>query len=271
MAAKPKTIDEYLAVVSADKRVALEKLRKTIKAIVPKAEECISYGLAAFRLDGKPLVGFAACANHCSFYPWSGSTVKDHKDELKDYVTTKGSIHFHADKPLPVALVRKLIRARIAENDRRSGTANKPYVAARKRFARPEPTGSQTDPAVSAFLRELDHPLKREIEAVRQIILGVSSKIREGIKWNAPSFRTRDYFATVNLRAKGGETRVWLILHTGAKVKKTATAGIKIADPAGLLQWLGKDRCLVTFGDGKDIQAKRAALEAIIHEWIQQL
>ena len=121
MAAKPKTIDQYLASVSTDKRVALEKLRKTIKAIVPKAEECISYGLAAFRLDGKMLVGFGASAKHCSFYTWSGSTVKDHKDDLKDYDTTKGSIHFHTDKPLPVALVRKLIKARILENDRRSG------------------------------------------------------------------------------------------------------------------------------------------------------
>ena len=143
-------------------------------------------------------------------------------------------------------------------------------MAARKRGAKPERDSSQTDPAVTAFLRELDHPRKKEIEAVRQIILGVSPEIREGIKWNAPSFRTTDYFATVNLRAKDGEERVWLILHTGAKVKMSAAKGMKIADPAGLLQWLGKDRCLVTFGDGKDIQAKRAAIEAIIREWIRQ-
>ena len=121
MAARPKTIDEYLAAVSADQRAALEKLRKTIKAFVPKAEECISYGIAAFRLDGQTLVGFGASAKHCSFYPMSGHTVKDHKDELKDYDATKGSIHFHADKPLPVALVRRLIKARIAENAARRG------------------------------------------------------------------------------------------------------------------------------------------------------
>src|SRR5438477_4572066 len=115
MAAKPTTIDEYLAALSADKRAALEKLRKTIRAAAPKAEECIGYGLAAFRQDGM-LVGFGATANHCAFYLMSGSTVEAHKDELRDYDTSKGTIRFQADKPLPVALVRKLVKARIAEN-----------------------------------------------------------------------------------------------------------------------------------------------------------
>src|SRR5437867_3287735 len=116
MAAKPTTIDEYLAAVNADKRAALEKLRKTIKAAAPKTEEYISYGLAAFRLDGKPLVALGATANHCAFYLMSGSMVEAHQDELQDYDTSKGTIRFSADKPLPAALVRKLVKARIAEN-----------------------------------------------------------------------------------------------------------------------------------------------------------
>ena len=115
MAAKPKTIDEYLALLSDDKRAALEKLRKTIRTAAPKAEECISYQLAAFRQNGM-LVAFGASANHCAFYLMSSSTVEAHKDELKDYDTSKGTIRFQADKPLPVALVRKLVKARIAEN-----------------------------------------------------------------------------------------------------------------------------------------------------------
>ena len=115
MAARPKTIDEYLAALSEDKRAALEKLRKTIRAAAPKAEECISYQLAAFRQNGM-LVAFGATANHCAFYLMSSSTVDAHKDELKDYDTSKGTIRFQADKPLPVALVRKLVKARIAEN-----------------------------------------------------------------------------------------------------------------------------------------------------------
>jgi uncharacterized protein YdhG (YjbR/CyaY superfamily) len=116
MPAKPKTIDDYLAVLSDDQRAVLEQLRKTIKSAAPKAEECISYGLAAFRLDGRPLVAFGATASHCAFYPMSSSTVNDHKDELKNYETSKGTIRFRADNPLPAALVRKLVRARIAEN-----------------------------------------------------------------------------------------------------------------------------------------------------------
>lgn len=121
MAAKPKTrrkvntIDEYLAALSDDKRAALEKLRKTIRAAAPDAEECISYQVPAFRLNGV-LVAFGARANHCAFYPMSSSTVAAHKEELKGYETSTGTIRFHPDNPLPAALVRKLVKARIAEN-----------------------------------------------------------------------------------------------------------------------------------------------------------
>jgi uncharacterized protein YdhG (YjbR/CyaY superfamily) len=116
MAGKPQTIDEYLAALSDDKRAALEKLRKTIRAAAPRAEECISYQLAAFRLDGRMLVAFGASAKHCAFYPMSSSTVEVHKDELEGYETSKGTIRFQADNPLPATLVRKLVKARIAEN-----------------------------------------------------------------------------------------------------------------------------------------------------------
>jgi uncharacterized protein YdhG (YjbR/CyaY superfamily) len=121
---KPTTIDEYLAPLSADQRAALEKLRKAIKAAAPKAEECISYGLAAFRLDGKPLVAFGATATHCAFYPMSSSTVATHQDDLKGYDTSKGTIRFPVDKPLPASLVRKLVKARIAESVGRRNKSN---------------------------------------------------------------------------------------------------------------------------------------------------
>ena len=112
MASQLKTIDEYLATVSDDQRAALEKLRRTIQAAAPQAEECINYGVAAFRLNGKTLVGFGASSKHCSFYPMSGSTVAAHQNELKEFETTKGSIHFQPNQPLPAALVRKLIKSR---------------------------------------------------------------------------------------------------------------------------------------------------------------
>jgi uncharacterized protein YdhG (YjbR/CyaY superfamily) len=117
----PKTIDEYLAALSDDKRAALQKIRKAVKAAAPGAEECITYRIPAFRLDGKPLVGFGAGSNHCAFYPMSSTTVREHHDELKAFDTSKGTIRFHPDKPLPVALVRKLVKARIAENQSQRG------------------------------------------------------------------------------------------------------------------------------------------------------
>jgi uncharacterized protein YdhG (YjbR/CyaY superfamily) len=113
-----RTIDQYLATLTDEKRAALEKLRRAIKSAAPEAEECISYQMPAFRLAGKMLVGFRAAANHCAFYPMSSITVESHKSELKNYDTTKGTIRFQPQKPLPAALVRKLVKARIAENAR---------------------------------------------------------------------------------------------------------------------------------------------------------
>jgi uncharacterized protein YdhG (YjbR/CyaY superfamily) len=112
---KPTTIDEYLATVSDDKRAALEKLRRTIRAAAPKAEEYIAYGVPSFRLNG-PLVGFGATSKHCAFYLMSGSILETHKDDVEGYDTSKGTIRFQPDKPLPAALVRKLVKARIAQN-----------------------------------------------------------------------------------------------------------------------------------------------------------
>jgi len=117
VADKPASIDEYLATVSEDKRAVLEKLRRTIKAAAPKAEECISYRLPAFRLNGKMLVAFGATARHCSFYPMSATTIAAHQEDLNEYDTSKGTIRFQPDKPMPAALVRKLVKARIAENN----------------------------------------------------------------------------------------------------------------------------------------------------------
>jgi uncharacterized protein YdhG (YjbR/CyaY superfamily) len=120
MPAKPKTIDEYLARLPDEQRVALEKLRKTIRSAAPKAEECISYELAAFRQDG-PLVAFGAWAKHVAFYPMSGKTLNDFKKEFRDFETSKGTIRFQPDKPLPAALVRKIVKARLAQNAERRG------------------------------------------------------------------------------------------------------------------------------------------------------
>src|SRR5205814_8519635 len=112
---KPRTIDEYLAQVQADQQMVLEKLRQTILAVAPGAEECISYGVPAFRLNGRSLVFFGAWANHCALYPGSSATLKKFRNELRDFQVSKGTLRFSPDKPLPVALVKRLVKARIAE------------------------------------------------------------------------------------------------------------------------------------------------------------
>jgi uncharacterized protein YdhG (YjbR/CyaY superfamily) len=113
---KPRAIDEYLTQLQANQRAALEKLRQAIHAVVPGAEECINYGIPAFRLKGRSLVFFGAWANHCALYPGSSTTLKKFRNDLKGFETRRGAIRFSSDKPLSAGLVKKLVRARIAEN-----------------------------------------------------------------------------------------------------------------------------------------------------------
>jgi uncharacterized protein YdhG (YjbR/CyaY superfamily) len=112
---KATTIDGYLAQVDGEKRRTLQQLRKTLRSIVPDAEECISYGLPAFRLPGGVVAGFCATAKGCSYFPFSGTTLATLASDLGTYSQTKSALHFTPDAPLPVALIRKLVAARKAE------------------------------------------------------------------------------------------------------------------------------------------------------------
>ena len=129
-------------------------------------------------------------------------------------------------------------------------------------------SGAKKAEDVSEFMNRLQHPLKPEIEAVRQIILGANDRIREEIKWNAPSFAVEDHFATFNLRA---EEFVHVIFHTGAKGKVNNGEGIKVTDPSGLLEWIAKDRGAVKLYGMGDVTSKRAALEALVNQWIEKM
>ncbi|CAN5787677.1 DUF1801 domain-containing protein [soil metagenome] len=113
--ATPQTVDAYLAALPEEARSTLEKIRKTIKAVAPKATEVISYQIPMYKHYGM-LVGFAAFKNHCSFFP-GAKPMATYKDELKAYKTSKGTIRFPVGKALPAALVRKLVKSRIAENE----------------------------------------------------------------------------------------------------------------------------------------------------------
>lgn len=116
---RPSSADAYLASLDAERRATLQRLRETILAIVPRAEECISYGMPAFRVDGVVVAGFLATARGCSYFPFSGATLGALAPELSRYERTRSALHFPAGRPLPVTLVRKLVRTRLAERPQR--------------------------------------------------------------------------------------------------------------------------------------------------------
>jgi uncharacterized protein YdhG (YjbR/CyaY superfamily) len=112
----PKTVDEYLAGVPEPAASTLRHIRTVIQSVVPKdATEVISYGMPMFKLNGM-LVGYAAFAKHCSFFPTGSGVIEQFAKELKEYSTNKGTIRFTPDKPLPDALIKKIVRARVKEN-----------------------------------------------------------------------------------------------------------------------------------------------------------
>jgi hypothetical protein len=137
-----------------------------------------------------------------------------------------------------------------------------------KKMATRHTTAADSSAAVDALLAALVHPMKEEIVAIRQAILGADPSISEGVKWNSLSFRTHEYFATVNLREKQG---IGVILHLGAKVRELGPDGIKVADPEGLLKWLADDRATVTFSGLAEFEARRPAFVALIQAWITRV
>lgn len=126
-------------------------------------------------------------------------------------------------------------------------------------------TKADTTDAVDEFLASLDHPLKKELLVARRTILSVSSEIQEGVKWNAPSFRTSEYFATTNLRAS---EEIQFIFHLGAKVRANPIK-VELPDPAKLAKWLAKDRCLVALGSGAIFKARQPAFADFVRAWIR--
>lgn len=117
MSAPKSDVEKYLAALPGETRATLEKLRKTIKSAAPKADEVISYRVPTFKYRGRPLVAYAAFKDHCSFLVMSSTVLKAHKDDVKGYHTATGTIRFPIRGSLPAALVKKLVKARIAENE----------------------------------------------------------------------------------------------------------------------------------------------------------
>jgi uncharacterized protein YdhG (YjbR/CyaY superfamily) len=129
---KVETIDAYLAAVRPDRRRLLQDLRRAIRRAVPAAEECISYGMPAFRVEGGIVAGFAATKDGCSYYPFSGQTLSELASEVAAYEGTKSSLHFSVERPLPATLLRKLVRARLAEIRRAGARSDAARLKPRK-------------------------------------------------------------------------------------------------------------------------------------------
>lgn len=132
------------------------------------------------------------------------------------------------------------------------------------RVSKPSRPAKAAPGGVDAFMRALKHPLKDDIESVRQAILGIDAAITEEVKWNAPSFRTEDFFATLHLRARD---TVQVVLHRGVKTSTLKTAP-KLPDPQGLVRVLAPDRVLVTLGKGDALRAARPAFSSVVRAWL---
>jgi uncharacterized protein YdhG (YjbR/CyaY superfamily) len=175
-------VDEYLAALDEPKRATLTSLRDTIMAIVPEAEQCISYGMPAFKLRGKTIGGFAAFKNHLSYLPHSGSVIPELAQETAAYTSTKGSLHFPVDEPLPAVLVRELLEARPPA--RRKGPRGPPPAAGAARSAG---SGSKAQPVAAADLHP--HPWTRAADA-RTGLYGATppawTRRRRGRGWLGP-------------------------------------------------------------------------------------
>ncbi len=254
-----KSVDDYLKDLPQNVRLVLEKLRSTIKSVAPKAEEAISYGMPGYKYYGA-LVYFAAFKNHCSFFPGSSQIIKRF-DELSEYRTSKGTIQFTVDKPLPAALVKKIVKARMEENETRYWTrqSNKSAKKITKVVDKKADNGlSKEEKQVVEYMSKLKGKQKDDVEVVRKLIKKSNAKLIERIKWNAPSYYYKQDIVTFGPYKKD---KLLLVFHHPSVVNVKSE----------LLEGDFKDRRLVYFKDAKEAEKKKKELSRIINEIINQI
>lgn len=240
----PAPVDAWIAALPPDRRAVMAALRDAVLAEAPEATQAVSYQLPAFKLHGRGLVAFGSAARHLALYPMSGTAIEAHRDALAGFDCSKGTIRFTVERPLPTELVRRLVRWRVAEE----AAARPP----RPRSARPSAAA----------------PPAPGVDALRRAVREADASIVEGVKWNAPSFRTVEWFATVNLRARDG---LELILHRGARRRPDPLGPGAVEDPEGLLRWLGPDRAVVRFEGPDALAARGAAFAELVRAWVRRL
>ncbi|MGE5108403.1 MAG: DUF1801 domain-containing protein [Sphingobacteriales bacterium] len=245
-----KDIDDYISVQPENIRPSLEQIRQTIRKAAPGAEEVISYQMPAYKYQGI-LVYFAAFKNHIGFYPTAGG-IEAFKKELSGYQTSKGTIQFPNDKPIPLKLITQIVKFRVLENEEKTQAKKKTNPVVKK----PKSNRSSVEEQVNEWMSKLKPKVKTEIDAVRKIINAASSKLNERIKWNAPSYYYKDDIVTFGPYKPG---RLLLIFHHPLI--------IKIKSP--LLEGNYRDRRIVCLKDLKAIKANKKELERIIKEHLQ--
>ena len=236
--ARPRTIDDYLATIDVDARRTLESVRASIKKAAPKAEETISYGFPAFRLNAKLLACIRGARAHCSYHPMSGRVVAANRAALRDYETSAGTIRFPIGKPLPPRIVRLLVDARIAEMEAvpaKKATSRRPAAkaASAPRTARAGATGSP-EAAIKGFLAKYDPAIASQLRACRRTIRALVPRGFEMVYDNynglvfgfSPTERPSDALLSI----VGYPRWVGLAFLQGAS----------LADPDGLLQGTGR-------------------------------
>jgi len=248
---KVSTVEEFIALFPADTQKKLVKIRKTIKAAAPKAEESISYGMPGYKYLGKPLVYFSGYSTHIGFY----ATPTGHdafKKELSVYKQGKGSVQFPLSEKLPLDLIKRIVQFRVKGNEEKSGKNKKPVATSTKAK---KLTPSDED-AVKSWLAKLDATTRKQIDAVRKIIKAAAPQLNERIKWNAPSYYFKEDVITFGPYKNG---KVLLVFHHPLIVK--------IKSP--LLEGNYPDRRLLYFNSPKEITAGTKELGRILKEMIR--
>lgn len=250
--ALPKNVKEYIAAFAPPVKTRLEKFRQAICETAPQAEEMISYGMPGYKLQGM-LVYFAGYKNHIGFYP--ASAVARALKEAIAFKAGKGTLQFPHDKPLPFALIKKIVKLRIKENLEKAAAKKVGRVIAKKSTANKLVAA---DP-VTAWMDKLDPAVRSEIETVRKIIKKSSPRLSERIKWNAPSYHYKEQDILTFGPYK--TNKLLLVFHHPVVVKVSSE----------LLEGKYKDRRLVYFTNKAEAKKNQIELSRIITEILKMI
>lgn len=252
MTTRFSTVDEYIASFPPKEKKALTTLRKAIRAAAPEAQEVISYNMPAYKHHGM-LVYFAAHTGHAGLYPMPSAIIA-FKKELAAYTTAKSTVQFPYDKPIPLALISKMVQFRVKENEEKLAAKKTKAPVAKVATVKK----ADDDEQVKAWLSKQAAAVRTEINAVRKIIRDASPKPKERIKWNAPSYYCGEDFLTFGPYRNN---KILLVFHHPAIMN--------IKSP--LLEGDFKNRRLVYFSGKADAEKKKAELTRIIRSMIKAM